>query len=548
VNFKEAIVAHAKWKITLSNYLKSPDGSLKPDVVGLDSRCALGQWIYGEAIGRCAGNPDYEKLRADHAKFHQAAAAVIREIEVLAHKTENELLGESSAYGQASSLVISTLEQFGREHVDQALATTQMPDGELPIICWKLETQLSAMDPTFVPDPTARGSLAYLDGIATKLAESVDTSQKFMKQFLDNAVGGIFSVNRRGFINNEYSRVTEEFLLDRPAGKQFASLFGREDQSRLDALVSRIFSGASNFSTIAAELPRELFLNLFNLEFSYRPIYDQTGALTDFLVVMKDVTRLNKMQEASEREVAQAEEETRRERARSFNNAKLASLGEMSAGVAHEINNPLAIISGTIGLIPRFVGDPTKLEAKLEAMKKASERIGKIVSGLKKFSRSDDGGKHEVHPVRRVAGEAVGFTDTKSNRSATPVQFQCDSDATIRCDEVAIGQVIINLVNNAIDAVENLPEKWVKVTVTDDGPSVVLRVSDSGGGIPPEVAEKMFQPFFTTKRLGEGTGLGLSISKGILTEHHATIEVVPNVPNTCFEIRFRRVEEKSHAA
>ena len=112
------------------------------------------------------------------------------------------------------------------------------------------------------------------------------------------------------------------------------------------------------------------------------------------------------------------------------------------------------------------------------------------------------------------------------------------------CDEVEIEQVLVNLINNAIDAVKMRPERWVKVALFDDANSVVLRVTDSGSGIPENVRDKLFEPFFTTKKVGEGTGLGLSITKGILDELRATISVVADSPNTCFEIRFPCVEER----
>ena len=106
------------------------------------------------------------------------------------------------------------------------------------------------------------------------------------------------------------------------------------------------------------------------------------------------------------------------------------------------------------------------------------------------------------------------------------------------CDEIEIEQVLVNLINNGIDAVKNLPEKWVRVTIFEDPTQVILQISDSGSGIPEKIRHRLFDPFFTTKGVGEGTGLGLSIAKGILDEHHATISVLAEAPHTCFEIRF----------
>jgi PAS domain S-box-containing protein len=226
------------------------------------------------------------------------------------------------------------------------------------------------------------------------------------------------------------------------------------------------------------------------------------------------------------------------ERTKSLRNAKLASLGEMSAGIAHEINNPLAIISGAVGLLPRYLNNPEKQAAKIESIQKACDRIARIVSGLRKFSRTGDKSNFEVHNLNAIVAEAIALSEMKSTRNSTPVTLEGLENVPVFCDEVEIGQVLINLINNAIDAVKERPEKWVKVAVAQEPQCAILRVTDSGPGIPEPVRNRLFDPFFTTKEIGEGTGLGLSISKGILDEHKATISVVTECSNTCFEIRF----------
>ena len=230
------------------------------------------------------------------------------------------------------------------------------------------------------------------------------------------------------------------------------------------------------------------------------------------------------------------------QRLKLLQSSKMASLGELSAGIAHEINNPLTIIEGTLDLLPKLRETPDKFGAKIESMRKACHRIVKIVSGLKKFSRTGDKVNLKQHSLCAIVRESITLTESKSKKTDTPVLFDSDRDFKILCDEIEIEQVLVNLINNGIDAVKNRTERWVKITVSEEDAFIVLKTFDSGPGVPESIRSRIFDPFFTTKVVGEGTGLGLSITKGILDEHKATIVIVPDAPNTCFEIRFPKIE------
>ncbi len=256
---------------------------------------------------------------------------------------------------------------------------------------------------------------------------------------------------------------------------------------------------------------------------------DRQGAVIELNGTCQDVT-----------DAVIAEETIRLERAKALQNAKLASLGEMSAGIAHEINNPLAIIAGTAHSLKKFVSDPVKFSARVDTIERATGRIAKIVSGLRKFSRTAGVKEMKAHVLLDIVREALVLAEPKSRRHSVPVELTGQSETQIFCDEIEIEQVLVNLINNAIDAVADTKEKWVRLEILDHEDNVICRVRDSGPGIPPQVREKMFQPFFTTKPVGEGTGLGLAIAKGILQEHQASIECLTLDAHTCFEIRFKR--------
>lgn len=106
----------------------------------------------------------------------------------------------------------------------------------------------------------------------------------------------------------------------------------------------------------------------------------------------------------------------------------------------------------------------------------------------------------------------------------------------VLCNEIELEQVLINLINNAIDAAEAQSERWVNIYVESKSSLLLIRIVDSGKGMSIEVKKKIFNPFFTTKKVGEGTGLGLSIAKGIIEDHKGTLVVVNDSEHTCFEI------------
>ncbi|MGE3608266.1 MAG: PAS domain-containing protein [Bacteriovoracaceae bacterium] len=270
------------------------------------------------------------------------------------------------------------------------------------------------------------------------------------------------------------------------------------------------------------------------------PTYKSDGSPDLLIGIALDITEEIDLQKALDIEKAKA-----------IHNAKLASLGEMSAGIAHEINNPLTIISGNISLLATYRENPEKFQGKLLTMQKATDRIEKIVAGLKKFSRSSSGKEHKITPLSSMVIEALTLTEAKAKINSVQILSQIEPELEILCEEIEIEQVLVNLINNGIDAIKNLDEKWIKIVGLKRNNQVIIQVQDSGKCISKEIEEKLFEPFFTTKPIGEGTGLGLSISKGILDQHHATISLNRSFPNTCFEICFSKSnseKEDSNAA
>jgi signal transduction histidine kinase len=240
------------------------------------------------------------------------------------------------------------------------------------------------------------------------------------------------------------------------------------------------------------------------------------------------------------------------QQAKLSSSAKMAALGEMAGGVAHEVNNPLAVINSRAAIMLKAVNNgkvlsPEDLKKSLETIQKGATRIAAIVRGLKAFSRNGEQDPMNKASLTAIIEDTLIFCEAKFANNSVKLEVQMTEEAMlINCRETQISQVVLNLLGNAYDAVQDYPEKWVRLETQIESNSLVVRVIDSGKGIPPEIREKILQPFFTTKEVGKGTGLGLSISKGIIEDHGGTMIINADHPNTCFEIRLpmAQAEEK----
>lgn len=223
-----------------------------------------------------------------------------------------------------------------------------------------------------------------------------------------------------------------------------------------------------------------------------------------------------------------------------ISSAKMSSLGEMAAGIAHEINNPLAIIHGRANQVRELIEsetvDKTAVAAGLTRIERTAERIAKIVRGLRSFSRSADQDPFTITKMSQVLQDTLELCRERFKNHGVNLEVGVIPDCDIECRSVQISQVLLNLLNNAYDAVTGTPGSWVKVDAQQKSGFIQVAVTDSGTGIPPMLAAKIMEPFFTTKEVGHGTGLGLSISKGIIDDHGGSLKYDANSANTRFVI------------
>ncbi len=210
------------------------------------------------------------------------------------------------------------------------------------------------------------------------------------------------------------------------------------------------------------------------------------------------------------------EAENEQERLKTIQASKLAMLGEMAAGVAHEINNPLSIISGYLQVLTQRPASEALIEEGLQAMSAATERARLIVDGMRKIARDDAPGPVQPAVIRDVVEQTLVVYEERLKSHGVELTLDLGCESAALCRPHQLTQVLLNLMTNAFHAIEDAPQASIGIGIEDRPDSVCIQIVDSGPGIPPGQREKIFQPFFTTKVVGRGTGLGLSISKGIV--------------------------------
>jgi two-component system, NtrC family, sensor kinase len=239
------------------------------------------------------------------------------------------------------------------------------------------------------------------------------------------------------------------------------------------------------------------------VQVSLHPVGDGPGSL--LLAVVEDIS------------------EQRRVQQQLVQSGKLAAIGELAAGVAHEINNPLFAILGLTEFLLKEAEPGSKAESRLELIQQTGLEIKEIVRALLDFARENAEERHIVEMEDVVQSTVDLVRRTNAHKGVEIVETYDESGATVNASPNQLKQIFLNLIANARQAMPN--GGTVRVDVRQDGETVVTTVSDDGPGIEPAVLERIFEPFFTTKRSVGGTGLGLSVSLGIVESHGGTLRV-----------------------
>ncbi len=436
-------------------------------------------------------------------KYQPAVTALMQEILKGASKTP--------------TVEVKVFDRAGRP-VSMELDLTGIETGPMTYIMVQLRdiTQRKALE---------RQLQEYSESLEVKVQErtrEIEETKTYLENLLENANDVIYTLDldqRFTYVNSKVKSwgYRKEDLIGRP----YLSLMskrhrGKRLRTTLDIGTKQAYE--VEILTKTGE-PRNALV-------SVSPLQDNSGRIVGVLGIARDITEKKHL----EQQVLKAE--------------KLASIGKLAAGVAHEINNPLGGILNCLYNLGKGSISPERAKEYLASMEDGLRRVQKIVRQLLDFSQQYN---PELAPteVNAVIERVLTLTSYAFEGTQVRLRRELGSELpSLMADRHMLEQVLMNLILNAVQAIRG--EGVVTVRSGHDGPWCTIEVEDTGCGIPPDVLPKIFDPFFTTKGQGEGTGLGLSVSLGIVERHGGEIAVKSQVGRgTTFTVRLPAMAVRS---
>ncbi len=335
--------------------------------------------------------------------------------------------------------------------------------------------------------------------------EAYKRSEEKYRALVESAEDFIFSVDKTGrflsmnnFTAKFFGGRAQEFV-----GKKIVDLFDEDvarRQIELINLVSRFGKSVRDeFEIIMGDHTTWISAN-------FMPMQDRQGTLAAILCIARDITENKELE------------------SHLINTEKLASIGTLAAGVAHEVNNPLGVMLGFCDLIIQKTDESTQTFQDLKVIERQGMHCKQVVENLLSFSRLENGSS-EYTDVNACINEVIGVVGHTLEMNYIGLQTELPENLPSGLgDYRQLQQVFMNLVNNAVAAMTDGGELQISTCYETNGRKIAIRFSDNGAGIPAGDMEHIFEPFFTTKPDGEGTGLGLFVSYGIITRYGGTLE------------------------
>jgi PAS domain S-box-containing protein len=350
-----------------------------------------------------------------------------------------------------------------------------------------------------------------------------------LTQLIDTANAPIFGIDTQGKIN-EWNQQAEKI-----------TCFNKEDVVDQDLVANFI---TDDYKASVGEILEKALKGEETTNFEF-PLFTKSGDRVDVLLnsttrrdaygqiigvigVGQDITELNKIRVEQEKERKEAA-------AQIIQSSKLATLGEMATSVAHELNQPLNVIRMAAGnsrrKIAKGIADPKYLNDKLNRIEEQTARAAAIIDHMRMFGREAKEHPASIDP-RSVVTKALDLMGEQLRLDDIEVVTELPENCSlIMGHTIQMEQVILNLLTNARDALaESDGESKITLRVFESNKNVHITTEDTGGGIPEDILPRIFEPFYTTKKMGKGTGLGLSVSYGIIRDMNGII-VAENIGN-----------------
>ncbi len=388
--------------------------------------------------------------------------------------------------------------------------TLQRKDGK-SIVC--LNTSTAVRD--------SAGKIIRYQGALVDITERremekrLHKQQEFARRLVDSFPDLIFVVDnqrRYTFVSPKVLEVLG-YSVEESIGMVFGDRTHPEERGSILSMFEDLTSGRKNFASIEVQV-RHKSGEWRRLRCHFSPLFDESGKIEGVVISGRDVTEVKRLEE----QLIQAE--------------KLAAMGQMLAGVAHELNNPLTAILGVSELLRDRPGTDDATKRQLEITHRQARRAARIVQNLLEFSRPASPQKKSLD-VNQIIDRTLQLHDHSLRKNGIEVDFRSVPDLPlITGDANQLIQVFLNLISNAEQAIRaSRGSGHIRIRLGKAFKQIFVVVQDDGPGIKPDALPRIFDPFFTTKRPGGGTGLGLSICMSIVREHGGNIEA-ETLPNS----------------
>ena len=509
-------------------------------------------WRFYRKVNRLRNESQIQQVEIDHLQIYKTVVQNSPDIFVVVDQSLQVIVANKTAhvYGWNSGHLFTdtTISETSKVHFEfelkHVLKEGLPTHGEVRVVNAQQDTSKFFMYQIFpVKDEqnsVIGATMTAIDMTAQREAEYELNRQREFAEGIMNALPDAIYVkdDHQRFLygNNSFSEIV---------GKELNEYHGLRDEDVFTSTLAETLK-KSDRDVLRTNVPSEVEEELFNSKgkrwtvLSKRiPFHFQNGQKV-LISIMRDFSERKRLE--TELQVSKARQEEA---------SRLATLGETAGGIAHEINNPLNVLVGVAELMKAIFEkdgaiEKDKLNDYCDRIVKYSMRIAKIVKGLRSISRDASHDPFTEVSLMALMDETLELCRQQFVNRGIELVIKSDNiDIVVEGRFAQLSQIVMNLLNNARDAVDGLTAPTIYVEIAKENNLGIMRVWDSGAGISPEIENKIMKPFFTTKPAGKGTGLGLSISNSIAHDHKGSLKLNRTIAASCFELQIPLIQAKT---